>query len=209
MQPSHFQVCSLFSSFRRQRRRSTSLFCIPGFMYILQFDGIYQRSIPEIPSWDGISGYGWLITMKGVEIAHGFGLFAHRSTASSSMAEYLALIEGLDALVDLRVETELIEVHGDAKCVIDQMQGLSSVSSLSLRKLHRRACKLERNFHSLSWCWVPRQKNRQADQLSRRGLRYLGLATLPLHRMGRAQSAIYPVVNLRVHTPASLTIQSR
>jgi ribonuclease HI len=178
-------------------------------MYILQFDGMYQRSIPETQYWEGILGYGWLITKNGVEIAHGFGLFAHRRTASSSMAEYLALIEGLDALVDLRVENEVIEVRGDAKCVIDQMQGSSSVSSIPLRKLHRHACKLARNFHLLNWFWVPRQKNRQADQLSRRGLRYLGSTTLPLHHMGRAQSAIYPLVNLRVHSPASLTIQSR
>jgi ribonuclease HI len=176
-------------------------------MYILQFDGMYQRSVPEIQYWEGILGYGWLIRKNGVEIAHGFGLFAHCRTASSSMAEYLALIEGLDAPVDLRVENEAIEIHGDAKCVIDQMLGSSSVSSLSLRKLHRRACKLAHNFHSLSWCWVPRQKNGQADQLSRRGLRYLGSATLPLHRMGRTQSAMYPIVNLRVHSPASLAIQ--
>ena len=52
-----------------------------------------------------------------------------KCTAGSNAAEYLALIEGLEALEDLRIGNEPVEVRGDAKCVIDQMLGHAAVSS--------------------------------------------------------------------------------
>lgn len=147
-------------------------------------------------------GYGWLIRRNGIEIAHGFGIFIRMRTAGSNVAEYLALIEGLEALADLRIRNQRIEIRGDAKCVIDQMAGNASVSSYLTRKLNRRAQKLTRRFPSLSWVWVPRRENKQADVLSRRGLRYMHF---PSDLDENQQVCFYdgsliPLVDLRVHS---------
>jgi ribonuclease HI len=141
-------------------------------MFALQFDGMLQI-LSRKTGHSGLLGYGWQVSNEKTEIARGFGLYAHRYTAHSNIAEYLALLEGLEALTDMRLFNELVEIRGDAKCVIDQMKGNVAISSHLTRKLHRRVRSLAANFSSLEWTWIPRKENRLADQLSRRGLRNL------------------------------------
>src|SRR5262245_14515816 len=132
-------------------------------MYTLQFDGMLRVSDHEWPTQLGLLGYGWLIQHNGTEIARGFGVFLRNCKAGSNAAEYLALIDGLEALVDLRMPNETIQIRGDAKCVIDQMTGAATVSSPLTKILHKRARQLSRRFSYLSWIWVPRRENRSAD----------------------------------------------
>jgi ribonuclease HI len=146
-------------------------------MYRLQFDGML-RTLGEDPCRTGLLGYGWLLTRNGVEIAQGFGLYFRQGLVNSNLAEYLALVEGLDAMVDLRIAQECVEVQGDARSVIDQMVGAISVRSASTRRLYQRANKLAGQFNHLTWKWVPCNKNKLADRLSRRGLRQLS-ANMP------------------------------
>ena len=167
-------------------------------MYILQFDGMLcSRSLEHIQPQE-LLGFGWLIQKNGIEIAHGFGIYACRDSVGSSFAEYLALLEGLEALTDLQIWGETIEVQGDAKCVIDQMLGIASVSSLPLRNLYRHAQAMTQRFHSLTWVWMPRNKNKQADMLSRRGLRYLNHSSPA--RVAPNKESMIPLVDLRVHS---------
>jgi ribonuclease HI len=179
-------------------------------MYLLQFDGML-RPLSEHPQMGGFLGYGWLISQDGAEIAYGFGLFAHKQTVNSNIAEYLALIEVLEASVDLRIKDAQIEIRGDAKCVIDQMSGAASISSLATQKLYKRAQKLSCQFDHLSWGWVPRSKNKPADKLSRRGLNQLyikpngyetAINQLNAHPAGR--SGFISLVDLRVYNPICL-----
>jgi ribonuclease HI len=177
-------------------------------VYILQFDGMLHQPTGQNEK-AGLLGYGWLVTNNESQVAHGFGLFAHSCMANSNIAEYLALIEGLDALADLRIWKEPIEIRGDAKCVIDQMKGMASISSPPTRKLSSRARRLANQFANLTWVWVPRKKNKPADKLSRRGLHQLHviphayenalnqLTNHPMHGGG-----LIPVVDLRVYTPS-------
>jgi ribonuclease HI len=176
-------------------------------MHTLQFDGMLQ-TMKQNPGRIGLLGYGWLIQRNGIEIAHGFGIFVKSGVLGSNVAEYLSLIEGLEALADLEIRDEAIEIRGDAKCVIDQMKGDASVSSSITRKLSQRARHLLRRFTSPTWVWVPRGLNKQADALSRRGLRYLHCSStgkswgevqkIPFHG-----EVLIPVVNLRVHSKAN------
>ena len=180
-------------------------------MHILQFDGMH-RFVHEEAGKAGLLGYGWFILNDKVEVARGFGLFAQTHTANSNIAEYLALIEGLEALTDLKIRNGSIEIRGDAKCVIDQMRGVASVSSLPTRKLHRRAKRFADRFNSLTWTWVPRKENKLADQLSRRGLRQLhGMplayekAINQLNLASVARRGLISLIDLRVYTPAECT----
>gem|GEM_PF-4444467 len=139
----------------------------------------------------GLLGYGWLIQHNYIEIAHGFGIFIRMGMTGSNVAEYFALIEGLEALADLRIRNETIEIRGDAKCVIDQMTGSASVRSHLTRKLNRRAQKIMRRLTALTWVWVPRRKNKQADALSRRGLRYLDFTSSHKRKLDKTQPVCF------------------
>jgi ribonuclease HI len=180
-------------------------------MYTLQFDGMLRTSGNEWPTQQGLLGYGWLIHWGETEIARGYGVFLRACKAGSNAAEYLALIDGLEALADLRITNELVDIRGDAKCVIDQMTGLSSVSSPLTRQLHHRARKLCRRFSNLTWTWVPRRENRQADSLSRRSFRYLRYAPRPDQEKNQVElphsynGRLIPLVDLRVHSPVNYT----
>jgi ribonuclease HI len=177
-------------------------------MYTLEFDGMLLSPSDAWPDQEGLLGYGWIIKRNNFEIARGFGVFLRKCEAGSNAAEYLALIEGLEALSDLRIRNEPIEIRGDAKCVIDQMAGYASVSSPLTLTLHRRTRKLARRFKSLTWVWVPRRENKHADKLSRRSFRYL-------HRSPALEREIknppfiqlyggrlVPLLDLRIHAPA-------
>ena len=72
--------------------------------------------------------YGWLISKGGQVIARGHGGFARGQATNYNIAEYLALIEGMDALLDMGIREELVMVIGDAKSVIDPMQHISGAS---------------------------------------------------------------------------------
>jgi ribonuclease HI len=180
-------------------------------MYILQFDGMFRAVENERQNERGLLGYGWLIQRDGREIARGFGVFLKNCKAGSSAAEYLALIDGLEALEDLQIKQESVEIRGDAKCVIDQMTGVATVSSPLTKLLYRRARKLSRRFASLTWTWVPRRENRPADSLSRRSFFYLhyssnlGLDGKLLKRLHFYKGGLIPLVDLRIHSPQGLS----
>lgn len=152
-------------------------------MYILHFDGLYR------PAWYYISGnalpqdimcYGWLIEQDRRMIARGHGGLLDHQLASSNAAEYIALIEGLEALQDLRLRHAEIQVTGDAKSVVQQMTGDARVSSEQIKPLYQKAVRLCNQFERLMWVWAPRRQNRAADQLTRRALKQI--------RMNRATS---------------------
>jgi ribonuclease HI len=178
--------------------------------YSLQFDGMLHTISEENPRTGGFLGYGWLLHLDDNEIAYGFGLFAQKHLVNSNLAEYLALIEALEALLDLRIGNEYIEIRGDAKCVIDQMTGVASISSPPTQRLYQRARKLAAQFNHLSWGWVPRAKNKPADKLSRRGLYQLyikpnayEMALSRLNTYPQDSSGFIPVLDLRVYNPLS------
>lgn len=145
-------------------------------MYSLWFDGLFQRistKESESSSEAGLMGYGWIILNNNVTIAKGQGVFARGKGATSGVAEYLALIEGLDAMADLCRRGDPVEIHGDAKFIIDQMTGLSEVTSESIKPLHRQVKDLSRRFATVAWFWTPRRYNRTADALSRHAMLHL------------------------------------
>lgn len=176
-------------------------------MYILQFDGMLRTINNDWQTYLGLLGYGWLIERNHVEVAHGYGIFVGRSIVGSNVAEYLALIEGLEALVDLRITDAVVQIRGDAKCVIDQMIGSASVSSPLTLELYKRARKLAGQFAYLTWNWVPRSENRHADRLSRRSFRYISYSSCLDQEINQPQllslygGRLTPLVDLRVHNP--------
>jgi ribonuclease HI len=183
-------------------------------MYSLWFDGLFQRvttKASESNSEAGLMGYGWIILKNRITIARGQGVFARGKGATSGVAEYLALIEGMDALSDICPHGEPVEIHGDAKFIIDQMTGISDVTSPSIRPLHRQVTELSRSFGSILWIWAPRRQNRVADALSRHAMLHLLRspqfyratiqAIIAESRQKRARAGFMSLVDLRIYQP--------
>jgi ribonuclease HI len=139
-------------------------------MYTLQFDGLFQRLPSEGRGYSGIMCYGWVILKDGRTIRTGMGGYTHYKLATSNGAEYLALISGLEALVELGIHHSPVLIQGDSKTTIEQMQKQALTHSPRIQLFHRQARKLCRQFDSLEWCWTPRQLNHPADRLTKQAL---------------------------------------
>ncbi|NMB57903.1 MAG: ribonuclease HI family protein [Chloroflexi bacterium] len=141
--------------------------------YILQFDGLFQRLPLEEKGYCGIMCYGWLILNDGREVRTGHGGYAHWKLATSNGAEYLALISGLQSLVDMGLCAENLIIQGDSKTTIEQMQKQALTHSPRLQQFHRQARRLCRQFNSIEWQWMPRQQNHPADRLTKQALQQI------------------------------------
>jgi ribonuclease HI len=138
-------------------------------MFVLYFDGTY-RTRKGLSRKDGLMGYGWLIHGPGDLAAQGCGMLAPRRDASSSLSEYLALIEGLKALARFGARRACVEIRGDARSIIEQMKGTACVRSVPEKALHRRAMRIAGRFRNAEWVWIPRRQNRLADMLCRQAM---------------------------------------
>jgi ribonuclease HI len=186
-------------------------------MLTLQFDGLF-RGAPEESNLGENAGfmcYGWVILRDGAVVARGHGGYARSRDASSNVAEYLGLIEGLEALLDMHAgSNDAVEICGDAKSVIEQMQGIAAVAAVSIKPLHRRARKLAAHFHQILWSWTPRRNNHTADALTRRALRQIranpeeweaALETFDLlKRNGRETNKLHSILDLRIYQSAAI-----
>ncbi len=178
-------------------------------MYTLCFDGLFRKADgADSIHHAGFMGYGWLISRQHIVIARGHGVVARGAQANSSVAEYLALIEGLEALYDLGIRHEAVEIRGDARFVIEQMSNQAAVNSPSLKPLYKRASQLAGRFSQLQWVWMPRKSNRQADALSRRAMQQIdldlpgyqaALETIQADDPIRSARRFLPLVDLRVY----------
>jgi ribonuclease HI len=97
-----------------------------------------------------------------VEISEAIG------TATNNVAEYRAVIAGLDAAVRLGVERLVVRL--DSQLLVRQMAGEYKVRAAALKPLHRRAVELLRRVPSAVLEHVPREENRVADALANAAL---------------------------------------
>jgi hypothetical protein len=64
------------------------------------------------------------------------------------------------------MEKEKIVVRGDSELVVKQLKGEYKVKSPLLAPLYRKLKEMASQFSSLTFEWVPRERNREADRLT-------------------------------------------
>ena len=84
-------------------------------------------------------------------------------TVTNNVAEYRALISGLDAA--LRLGAESLVVYMDSELVVRQMKGEYRVKNQGLKPLHLSACDRASKFRHVRFVAVRREDNARADQL--------------------------------------------
>jgi len=88
--------------------------------------------------------------------------------ATNNVAEYEALLMGLDAV--LQMGKKRIRVQSDSQLLVRQLNGEYRVKDAKLKELFRRAVSLLRCFDAYRILHVPRELNRLADRLANRGV---------------------------------------
>ena len=109
----------------------------------------------------GPAAYGYVLEAEdgSVLAAHGEKI----GIATNNVAEYRALIAGLDAALERGV-TEL-EVVSDSELVVKQMRGEYKVKNEALRELSQEAARLARQLGKVTYTAVRREHNELADRL--------------------------------------------
>jgi len=84
-------------------------------------------------------------------------------TATNNVAEYQALLAGLELALDRGVER--LDVFMDSELVVRQVNGKYKVKDAGLKPLHAQACLLLSRFHEVDVKHVRREQNAEADRL--------------------------------------------
>jgi ribonuclease HI len=88
--------------------------------------------------------------------------------ATNNVAEYQALLMGLEALVKLN--RQRIRVQSDSQLLVRQLSGEYRVKDEKLRMLFQRAISLLRQFKNYRILHVPREQNKIADRLANKAI---------------------------------------
>ena len=109
----------------------------------------------------GPAAYGYVLEAEDgtVLAAHGEAI----GTATNNVAEYRALVAGLEKAVELHVDE--VEVVSDSELLVKQMRGEYKVKNAALRELSEEAGEVARQLRSVRYTAVRREHNELADQL--------------------------------------------
>lgn len=128
----------------------------------LNFDGSCE---PYNPGGD--MGAGIVVKLDG-KVIHTDHQFTPRASGNSNnVAEYSALVNGLQWLFDNGYTKHQIEVLGDSMLVIRQMSGEWRAKGGMYLPKYRSAIQLATQFSNIRYRWIPRAQNAEADALSR------------------------------------------
>jgi len=106
----------------------------------------------------------YAVILRGPDGATRFERGKYIGRATNNVAEYYGLITALDYAATESISRLL--VRSDSELLVRQMQGRYKVKSADLRPLHERARKLAQSFVYFAIEHVPREQNREADELA-------------------------------------------
>jgi len=106
-----------------------------------------------------------LLNDKGVRIGE---ISKYIGPATNNIAEYLAVVYGLQEAVYLGAVKVILYV--DSQLVARQLKGEYKVKDQNLRKFFDLAVSLSKKFDSIEIREIPREKNKEADNLVNKAL---------------------------------------
>lgn len=133
-------------------------------MIVVYVDGLCEPVNPN-----GIACWGFVVYKDNVKLFEGKGAVGEGKGMSNNLAEYTALVEAFKKLIDEGVhllDDEVI-VKSDSRLLVNQMSGWWKVHGGLYYPAYAEAVKLIEHFSIISFAWVPREQNREADNLSR------------------------------------------
>lgn len=114
----------------------------------------------------GTAGYGWRLLDNGKEVAKDSGVVCEGPEATNNVGEWGAVRNALRYLKQKNWAGRL-EIIGDSQLVIYQLTGRYKCRKETLIPYYEE-CKLYLDTIEWSARWVPREENRECDELSKR-----------------------------------------
>jgi ribonuclease HI len=109
----------------------------------------------------GPAAYGYVLEAEDGTVLEASG--AAIGVATNNVAEYRALVAGLERARDLGVDE--LEVVSDSELVVKQMRGEYKVKNPALRELSLAAAQLAAQVGRVTYTAVRREENELADRL--------------------------------------------
>jgi ribonuclease HI len=109
----------------------------------------------------GPAAIGVVIYDQSKKIVREVGQFL--GVATNNQAEYQALIRGLKEAINLNAQS--LACYLDSELIVKQVHGKYKVREEGLKPLIGQVLKLVKNFESVDFHHVPREKNKLADKL--------------------------------------------
>jgi ribonuclease HI len=106
-----------------------------------------------------------LISPKGDKLH--YALWINFTPCTKNVAEYETLIHGMRATKEMRLSR--LRCYGDFDLVANQISGTCNTHSLKMIAYHKAVDQLGGHFVGYSVQWIERNKNEEADDLSRIG----------------------------------------
>lgn len=136
-------------------------------IYVLNFDGSCG---PKNPG--GTAAWGTTLKKNGVLINSGSGVIGSGEGMTNNLAEFVALVKGLETFILNVDKPSILNVLGDSKLVVNIMNRVwkgkpdlpytqAKLDALQLLK------SIRINKHHVTFDWVPREKNQECDDLSK------------------------------------------
>ena len=113
----------------------------------------------------GPSGIGVVIYKNKQEI---YTISEYIGTKTNNEAEYLALLKGLDYLIEQ--DEQFVNCFLDSKLVVEQAKGNYRVKAENLIPLNQQLKSSINQFKEINFFHVPREKNTRADELANEGI---------------------------------------
>jgi acyl dehydratase/ribonuclease HI len=130
-------------------------------------EGAYTANIDGAARGNpGPAAYGVVVRRPDGKTHESLGKYIGRTT--NNVAEYYALIAALDYAAASGIKR--LRVYSDSQLIVNQIKGLYKVKHPDLRPLHERAKKQAAGLESFSIQYVPREQNRDADDLANAAL---------------------------------------
>lgn len=165
----------------------------------IHFDGL---CLPKNPG--GVATYGF-VARRGAKLIHEEGGLAappYTPQATNNVAEYTGVLKALEWALAQGFENEKLIVRGDSELVIKQLKGEYKVKSSSIVDLFSRVRDLAAKFTSISFGWVPREENGEADAMTNRAYAEFGARKGGQKRREDASALITRGFAIEIETPA-------
>jgi ribonuclease HI len=104
-----------------------------------------------------------------LDISNKYNIAEYAGTATNNVAEYTALIKGLNRAKSLGIKR--IKIYLDSELLVRQMNGIYKVKNKNLIPLWNQAKSIAEYFESCTITHVRRELNADADALARQGVK--------------------------------------
>jgi acyl dehydratase/ribonuclease HI len=132
-----------------------------------QIEGVYTANIDGAARGNpGPAAYGVVVRRPDGTTHESLGKYIGRTT--NNVAEYYALIAALDYAAASGIKR--LRIYSDSQLIVNQIKGLYKVKHPDLRPLHERAKKQAAALESFTIQYIPREQNRDADDLANAAL---------------------------------------